>query len=71
MKKILGLLFFLVIVAAGVAAWILLGSATGFDQQKETLYIPSNAATKQSVLDSIHANRSLPMKRLLNSWRRK
>lgn len=39
-----------------VAGWLFLGPATGFSAKKETLYIRSNAATKQAILDSIRKN---------------
>jgi UPF0755 protein len=57
MKKILIFLLLLVIFAAGIAAWILFGSATGFESPKETLYIRSNATTKQAVMDSLKARK--------------
>lgn len=52
--KILLLLFLLILVGA---AWILFGSGTAFKAQKEYLYIRSDAATKEAVMDSIRKNK--------------
>ncbi|WP_162944948.1 endolytic transglycosylase MltG [Flavisolibacter nicotianae] len=57
MKKILLIGLLLVLLAAAVAGWIFLGPGTGFSAQKEYLYIRSDAATKQAVLDSIEKNK--------------
>ena len=48
---------------AGFFAWIFLGSATGFKSEVKYLYIPSDSATKESVIrqiekDSIYHTRS-------------
>ncbi|HEX6335254.1 MAG TPA: endolytic transglycosylase MltG [Flavisolibacter sp.] len=56
MKKLLLALLFLLLIGAGVAGWILFGSATGFSASKKFLYIRSNAATKKAVLDSLEKN---------------
>ncbi|MFL5811727.1 MAG: hypothetical protein ACJ749_19540, partial [Flavisolibacter sp.] len=57
MKRFFLFIFILVLVLAAIGAWIVLGSGTGFDKPKETLYIRSNAATKKAVLDSLRANK--------------
>jgi UPF0755 protein len=57
MKKLLLGLVLLLVVAGGIIAWIFLGSATAFTSSKETLYIRTNAATKQAVLDSLQKNK--------------
>lgn len=57
MKKFLIFLLLLIIIAAALAAWIFLGSGTGFDNSKATLYIRSDATTKKAVLDSLKANK--------------
>lgn len=57
MKRIIGILLAIVLVAAAVGAWIFVGPATGFASSKEVLYIRSNAATKGAVLDSLHTNK--------------
>ena len=54
MKKLLLLLLVLIVVVIGAAAWFLLGPATGFSEKQKALYIRSNAATKEAVLDSIN-----------------
>lgn len=56
MKKIIGILLALVVIVGAVVAFIFLGPATGFSSSKEALYIRSNAATKEAVLDSLRTN---------------
>lgn len=53
MKRIIFIALGVIVIAAGVAAWVFLGPATGFNGDKEYLYIRSNAATKEAVLDSL------------------
>lgn len=43
-------------IGAAIGAWILLGPATGFSPNKAYLYIRTNAATKEAVLDSLEKN---------------
>jgi UPF0755 protein len=57
MKKIIWIGLAVVLLAAAIAGWIFLGSATGFEAQKEYLYIRSDAATKEAVMDSIRQNK--------------
>lgn len=57
MKRFFALIFLFIFIAAAIAAWIFLGSATGFISSKKNLYIRSNAATKKAVLDSLRANK--------------
>lgn len=57
MKKIVLVVLLLLVVAAGIAGWIFLGPATGFSASKEVLYIRTNAASKQAVLDSLDENK--------------
>ena len=54
MKKIILILVVLILIAGGIAAWILLGSGTGFDQKTKILYIRSNATTREAVMDSLN-----------------
>ncbi|MGV3657549.1 MAG: endolytic transglycosylase MltG [Chitinophagaceae bacterium] len=56
MKKLLFFLLLLLIAGAAVAAWLLMGPGTGFDANKETVYIRSNAANKAAVMDSLRSN---------------
>ncbi|RYY40839.1 MAG: endolytic transglycosylase MltG [Chitinophagaceae bacterium] len=56
MRRILLVLFGLLFVAALGAAWLLFGSGTGFAGKRATLYIASNAATREAVLDSVRKN---------------
>ena len=53
MKKILGISLLLLLIVAGVVAWVFLGSGTGFSQQKETLYIPTGTSSEQQLIDSV------------------
>ncbi len=57
MKKLLFGFVLLLVVGAGIGAWIFLGSATGFSSAKQALYIRTNAATKQAILDSLTKNK--------------
>lgn len=56
MKKIIWIGLALVLLAVLIGGWIFLGPGTGFSSSKETLYIRSDAATKEAVLDSIRTN---------------
>jgi UPF0755 protein len=56
MKKLLLIVFGLIVLAGIIGAWLFFGSTTSFKGDKEFLYIRSNAATKQAVLDSIDKN---------------
>lgn len=56
MKKIILILFLLLILAGAIAAWIFLGPATAFDGKTKSLYISSEAATPQAVMDSLEKN---------------
>jgi UPF0755 protein len=53
MKRFFLICLFLVIVIAVASAWVVLGSATNFDDEKRTLYIRTTAKTKSAVLDSL------------------
>jgi UPF0755 protein len=57
MKKLIVIVLIILVVGAGIVAWLFLGSATGFSSSKEFLYIRSNAATKEAVLDSLNKNK--------------
>jgi UPF0755 protein len=56
MKKLLIFLLIIVLVLAGVGAWMVLGPATSFDTPVKALYIRSDAANKKAVLDSLRKN---------------
>lgn len=56
MKKIILILLLIVLVGAGISAWIILGPGTGFSQDKKALYISSKATTRKAVLDSLEKN---------------
>ena len=51
------MLAFVIILIGAIAAWIFLGSATGFETQQKALYIRSNAATEEAVIDSLRKNK--------------
>lgn len=57
MKKFLLALFLLLLIGAGILAWIFVGSGTGFSSAKETVYISTHAATKEAVEDSLTKNK--------------
>ena len=46
MKRFILVIFLVLVVAGGVAAWIFLGPATGFETKSENLYIRTGAAKK-------------------------
>ncbi|HUC79647.1 MAG TPA: endolytic transglycosylase MltG [Flavisolibacter sp.] len=57
MKKIIRIGLAVLIVLAAAGAWVFWGSATGFSANKAYLYIRSDAATKEAVLDSLEKNK--------------
>ncbi|HEU4471484.1 MAG TPA: hypothetical protein VFR58_10390, partial [Flavisolibacter sp.] len=57
MKRVVLIVFLLVVFVAAVCAWIVLGSGTGFTAKSKALYIRSDAATPKAVLDSLLVNR--------------
>jgi UPF0755 protein len=57
MKKVIKIGLALLVIIVGLVAWIFLGSATAFSANKEYLYIRTNAATKEAVLDSLDKNK--------------
>lgn len=56
MKKIGKIVLLVVLLGVAVCAWVLFGSGTGFASRKAYLYIRTDAATKQAVLDSLYRN---------------
>ena len=56
MKKFLKIGLVLIIILAAIGAWIFLGSATGFSDKRSYLYIRTDAATKEAVMDSLKKN---------------
>ncbi len=57
MKKFFLILFLLLFLGAAVVAWVFLGPGTGFKERTETLYIASDAITREAVLDSLRKNK--------------
>src|SRR6187455_1935749 len=57
MKRLLLVLFLLIVIGGAVGAWIFLGPATGFKEKTATLYISGKAANKQAILDSVKKNK--------------
>ena len=57
MKKVIQILLLILILTGIAAAWFLVGSGTGFAGQKEYLYIRSDAANKEAVMDSVRQNK--------------
>lgn len=56
MKKLLLTLLILIVIGGAIAGWIFLGPATGFSSSEKALYIRSDAATKNAVIDSLVKN---------------
>jgi UPF0755 protein len=56
MRRFFLVVFLLLFFAAVAAAWIFLGSGTGFSTNRSYLYISSKAVTKNAVLDSLRKN---------------
>lgn len=50
MKKAVRILLLLLLIAACIIGWLFLGPATGFKAKEKYLYIPTNNATKENVL---------------------
>jgi UPF0755 protein len=57
MKRLLIIILFLILVCGAIAAWLLLGPATGFTSDKKALYIRTNATTQKAVMDSLISNK--------------
>jgi UPF0755 protein len=57
MKKSIKIGLVILLIVAAAIAWALIGSGTGFSASKEYLFIRSDAATKEAVIDSIRKNR--------------
>ncbi len=55
MKRIFVLVLIILLIGAAVTAWLFLGPATAFDEEKKFLYIRTNS-TKEAVLDSLKKN---------------
>ena len=66
MKRILLIVLVIGLLGAAILAWMVLGSATGFDEKKKSLYISSKAANKQAVLDSLRKNNILKSEGVFN-----
>ncbi|ANE49380.1 endolytic transglycosylase MltG [Flavisolibacter tropicus] len=56
MKKVVFIVLAVLFLGVGIVAWMVIGPGTGFKEKKETLYIRTNAATKEAVLDSLVAH---------------
>ena len=57
MKRFLLIILVLLVIVVATAAFLFLGPATGFSGAKEYLYIRTNAASRQAVLDSLRKNK--------------
>ena len=56
MKKLFLIILAILVIGVAVIAWVLFGVGTGFSSKTETLYIRTNNATKEAVLDSLAKN---------------
>jgi UPF0755 protein len=66
MKRFILIILAVIVVGAGAAAFVFLGPATGFSGKKEYLYIRSNAATKEAVIDSMRKNKIIRREGIFN-----
>jgi UPF0755 protein len=66
MKKVVLIVLLVILVGAGIMAWLVIGPGTDFKGEKESLYIRTNAANKQAVLDSLAANGIIKNKAVFN-----
>jgi UPF0755 protein len=66
MKRFILIILAIIVVGAGIAAFIFLGPATGFNGKKEYLYIRTNAATKDAVMDSIRRRKIINRESIFN-----
>jgi UPF0755 protein len=66
MKKILLILLALILIVGAVGAWMVVGPVTWFSGSKEALYIRSDAATKQAVMDSLRTNKIIKHERIFS-----
>lgn len=57
MKKSIKIVLALFGILLALGGWFFFGSATGFTSRKETLYIRTDAATREAVMDSIRKNK--------------
>ncbi len=57
MKKGFKIALVVLVVAAAIAAWFLVGSGTGFSGTREYLFVRSDAATREAVMDSLRKNK--------------
>ena len=53
MKKIISILFILILIFAGYMAWLLFGSGTSFTEKSKYFYIYPNQANKTAILDTL------------------
>lgn len=56
MKKVILFLLIIVFVVGAIAAWLILGSATAFEENKKYLFVYTGKTDKASVMDSIENN---------------
>lgn len=56
MKKVILFLLIIVFVVGAIAAWLILGSATAFEENKKYLFVYTGKADKASVMDSTENN---------------
>lgn len=66
MKKVVLIVLLVILVGIGIVAWMVMGPGTNFKDEKETLYIRTNAANKQAILDSLAANNIIKNQTVFN-----
>lgn len=57
MKKLFGIVFILILLAAVYLSWLFFGPATGFNENYRFLYIRSDKAHKNAIIDSFQSNK--------------
>ena len=66
MKKFILIGLAVLALGAVIIAWLLIGVGTGFSAKKETLYIRSDAATREAVMDSLRSNNIINNETIFN-----
>ena len=66
MKKFILIGLAVLALGAVIIAWLLIGVGTGFSAKKETLYIRSDAATREAVMDSLRSNKIINNETIFN-----
>jgi UPF0755 protein len=66
MKKFILIALAVLVIGAAILAWLVIGVGTGFSGKKETLYIRSDASTREAVMDSLRSNKIINNETVFN-----